>query len=50
MLVQPILDGEAKIVYGTRTFGSHTSFSYWYVIGNRGVNLFTNIIFNSYVS
>ncbi|MCU1481037.1 MAG: glycosyl transferase [Subtercola sp.] len=49
-LVQPILDGEATIVYGTRTFGSHTSFSYWYVIGNRGVNLFTNIIFNSYVS
>ncbi|RFA08428.1 glycosyl transferase [Subtercola boreus] len=49
-LLQPILDGEAKIVYGTRTFGSHTSYSYWYVIGNRGVNLFTNVIFNAYVS
>ena len=49
-LLQPILDGEAKIVYGTRTFGSHTSYSYWYVIGNCGVNLFTNIMFNAYVS
>ncbi|GAA0999315.1 glycosyltransferase family 2 protein [Subtercola frigoramans] len=49
-LVQPILDDEATIVYGTRTFGSHTSYSYWYVIGNRGINLFTNIIFNAYVS
>ncbi|CAN5126207.1 glycosyltransferase family 2 protein [soil metagenome] len=50
MLVQPILDDEATIVYGTRTFGSHTSYSYWYVIGNRGINLFTNIIFNAFVS
>ncbi|QWT25018.1 glycosyltransferase family 2 protein [Subtercola sp. PAMC28395] len=49
-LVQPVLDGEALVVYGTRTFSSHTSFSYWYVIGNRGVNLFTNILFNAYVS
>ncbi|MEA9984432.1 glycosyltransferase family 2 protein [Subtercola sp. RTI3] len=49
-LVQPILDGEAKIVYGTRTFGSHTSYSYWYVMGNKGINLFTNIVFNAFVS
>lgn len=50
MLMQPILDGEAQVIYGTRTFGSHTSFSYWYVIGNRGVNLVANILFNAYVS
>jgi glycosyltransferase involved in cell wall biosynthesis len=50
MLMQPILDGESHIIYGTRTFGSHTSFSYWYVIGNRGVNLAANILFNAYVS
>jgi glycosyltransferase involved in cell wall biosynthesis len=50
MLVQPILDGEADLIYGTRTFGSHTSFSYWYVIGNKGVNLIANVLFNAYVS
>lgn len=50
MLMEPILEGEADVIYGTRTFGSHTSFSYWYVIGNRGVNLIANVLFNSYVS
>ena len=50
MLMQPILDGEADVIYGTRTFGSHTSFSYWYVIGNRGVNLVANVLFNAYIS
>lgn len=49
-LLQPVLDGEAELVYGSRTFGSHTSFSYWYVIGNKGVNLITNILFNAYLS
>ncbi|AND17056.1 glycosyltransferase family 2 protein [Rathayibacter tritici] len=49
-LLQPVLDGEAELVYGSRTFGSHTSFSYWYVLGNKGVNLITNILFNAYIS
>lgn len=49
-LLRPVLDGEASVVYGTRTFGSHTSYSYWYVMGNKGINLFTNILFNAYVS
>ncbi|AYG04270.1 glycosyltransferase family 2 protein [Gryllotalpicola protaetiae] len=50
LLLEPVLSGEADLVYGTRAFSSHTSFSYWYVIGNKGVNTFTNILFNSYVS
>ncbi|NQX27040.1 glycosyltransferase family 2 protein [Microbacteriaceae bacterium VKM Ac-2854] len=49
-LVAPVLAGESELIYGSRTFGSHTSFSYWYVIGNKGVNLATNILFNAYVS
>jgi glycosyltransferase involved in cell wall biosynthesis len=32
-LLQPVLRGEAQVVYGTRTFGSHTAFSFWYVLG-----------------
>ncbi len=36
-LLAPVLDGEADVVYGTRTFGSHNAYSYWYVLGNRGV-------------
>jgi len=48
-LLQPILDGEAEVVYGTRGFESHSAFSFWYVIGNKGVTLAANLLFNSYL-
>jgi glycosyltransferase involved in cell wall biosynthesis len=49
MLV-PILRGEAVVVYGTRTFGSHNAYSYIYVLGNRFVTTCTNVLFNCYIS
>lgn len=49
-LLKPIIDGEAEVVYGTRTFGSHNAFSYLYVLGNRAVTTFANIVFNVYIS
>ena len=49
-LLKPVLAGEATVVYGTRTFSSHTAYSYLYVIGNRGVTLAANILFNAYIS
>jgi dolichol-phosphate hexosyltransferase len=48
-LMEPVLEGKAKIVYGNRSFGGHAAFSFWYVMGNRGVTLFANILFNSYI-
>ena len=50
MLLAPALAGDAEVVYGTRSFGSHASFSFWYVMGNKLVTLFANILFNSYIS
>jgi glycosyltransferase involved in cell wall biosynthesis len=50
MLLGPILKGEAKVVYGTRTFGSHNSYSYLYVLGNRAVTTVANVLFNCYLS
>jgi dolichol-phosphate hexosyltransferase len=50
MLLAPILKGEATVVYGTRTFGSHNAYSYLYVLGNRGVTTAANILFNCYIS
>ncbi len=50
MLLDPVIEGDAQVIYGTRAFSSHTSFSYWYVIGNKGVNLAANLLFNAYVS
>jgi glycosyltransferase involved in cell wall biosynthesis len=49
-LLEPVLDGRAEIVYGSRTFGSHSAYSFWYVMGNKGVTTAANIIYNSYIS
>jgi glycosyltransferase involved in cell wall biosynthesis len=49
-LVQPILSGEATVVFGTRNFGSHTAYSFWYVIGNKVVTHTANVLFNSWIS
>jgi glycosyltransferase involved in cell wall biosynthesis len=49
-LLAPVLAGEADVVYGTRTFGSHNAYSYAYVLGNRGVTTFANVLFNCYIS
>lgn len=49
-LLAPLLAGEATVVYGTRTFGSHNAFSYLYVLGNRAVTTFANVVFNVYIS
>ncbi|GGM21172.1 glycosyltransferase family 2 protein [Dactylosporangium sucinum] len=50
-LLKPVLDGDPDtVVYGNRTFGSHSSFSFWYVQGNKAVTTFANILFNCYLS
>jgi len=35
-LLAPVIAGQAEVVYGTRTFGSHNAYSYAYVLGNKG--------------
>jgi glycosyltransferase involved in cell wall biosynthesis len=49
-LLAPVIAGDAAVVYGTRTFGSHNAYSYLYVLGNKGVTTFANILFNCYIS
>jgi dolichol-phosphate hexosyltransferase len=49
-LLAPMLDGRATVVYGNRVFGSHSSFSFWYVMGNKAVTTAANILFNCYIS
>ncbi len=49
-LMKPVLEGDADVVYGTRMFGSHNAYSYWYVLGNKGVTTFANLLFNCYIS
>jgi len=49
-LLAPVLAGESEVVYGTRTFGSHSAYSFWYVMGNKGVTTAANVLFNAYIS
>jgi dolichol-phosphate hexosyltransferase len=48
-LLEPVLDGRATVVYGNRSFGSHSSFSFWYVMGNKAVTTAANVLFNCYL-
>lgn len=50
LLLEPLRNGRATVVYGTRAFKSHSAYSFWYVVGNRAVTLAANVIYNSWIS
>lgn len=45
----PVLEGRTNAVFGVRAFEGHTSHSFLYVMGNRGVTLVANLLFNVYL-
>lgn len=49
-MLEPILAGEARVSYGTRAFGAHTAFSFWYVMGNKLVNLWASLLFDAWLT
>jgi glycosyltransferase involved in cell wall biosynthesis len=48
-LIDPLLAGDTNAVFGVRAFEGHTSHSFLYVMGNRGVTLVANVLFNVYL-
>ena len=46
----PLVSGEAKVVFGTRAWTSQSSFSFWYVMGNKAVTFATNVLYNCWIS
>lgn len=49
-LVQPIAEGKVDVVYGSRFMGRHTGMYFWNALGNKGLTLLTNFLFNSWIS
>lgn len=49
-LLRPFMEDGATVVYGTRSFGAHTAYSFWYVVGNKLVSLWAGLLFNVWVS
>ena len=50
VLLQPLLEGRADLVYGVRGFAGQTAFSFWFVMGNKAVTLATNLLYDCYIS
>jgi glycosyltransferase involved in cell wall biosynthesis len=49
-VLEPLVSGEAAVVFGTRAWTSQSSFSFWYVMGNRAVTFATNVLYNCWIS
>jgi glycosyltransferase involved in cell wall biosynthesis len=48
-LMQPLLDGRANACFGVRAFDGYSSHSFLFVMGNKGVTLACNLLFNVYL-
>jgi glycosyltransferase involved in cell wall biosynthesis len=46
-VIQPIIDGYADVVFGSRFLGLHRVFYFWHYIGNRFLTLLTNILYDT---
>jgi dolichol-phosphate hexosyltransferase len=49
LLMPPLLDGRSNVCFGVRAFDGYTSHSFLFVLGNKGVTLACNILFNVYL-
>lgn len=49
MLLPPLMEGRTNAVFGVRAFDGYTSHSFLYVLGNKGVTLVANALFNVYM-
>jgi glycosyltransferase involved in cell wall biosynthesis len=49
-LLAPFDDGHVGAVIGTRIFQSHSAYGFWYVLGNRAINLSANVLYNAWIS
>jgi glycosyltransferase involved in cell wall biosynthesis len=48
-LLPPLLEGLTNACFGVRAFNGYTSHSFLYVLGNKGVTLACNVLFNVYM-
>ncbi|HTU95227.1 MAG TPA: glycosyltransferase family 2 protein [Solirubrobacteraceae bacterium] len=49
LLMPPLMDGRANACFGVRAFDGYTSHSFLFVLGNKGVTLACNLLFNVYL-
>jgi len=50
LVVKPIVEYGADVVYGSRFLGIHRAFLFWHYVGNKLLTLLTNVLFDSMLS
>jgi len=46
-LLDPIIKGRSKVVYGSRFLGPHKAMYFWHTVGNKLLTLITNVLFDT---
>jgi glycosyltransferase involved in cell wall biosynthesis len=49
-LLTPVLNGKARVVYGSRFTGERRNMMFWHWVGNRFLSLVTNVLYNTTIS
>lgn len=49
-LVDPIIEGRAKVVYGSRFLGPRMAMFFWHMLANKMLTLMTNILYDAILS
>jgi glycosyltransferase involved in cell wall biosynthesis len=49
-MLEPLLAGDASVVFGTRAWHAHSSYGFWYVMGNKFVTFVTNLLYDCWIS
>ncbi len=49
-LIEPIVEGRAKVVYGSRFLGPRMAMFFWHMLANKMLTLMTNILYDAILS
>jgi glycosyltransferase involved in cell wall biosynthesis len=49
-MLRPLLEGQARVVYGSRFTGERRNMFFWHWVGNRFLSLVTNVLYNTTLS
>ncbi len=47
ILLKPIIEGRAQVVYGSRFLGEHKAMYFWHQVGNKFLTLVTNVLYDT---
>lgn len=50
LLIKPIREGKARVVFGSRFTGAHRNLFFWHMVGNKLLTLLTNILYDTTLS